>query len=152
MLGVTYKECWYEFSSCIMYMKRCRHNLESAVVRICNLARQRGIAFCWFGVVQNQTQSLRYQPHYWTQLMVEGPKLSKTVKKNWAHAGSFVTRLHKTMLSFEPQKPIGIMFLWSLDEIVDSTKDLVMSFSMMKISFNKPRQSYIYHFKHMRTK
>ena len=32
-------------------------------------------------------------------------------KKKWAHAGSFVTRLHKTMLSFEPPRPIGIMFL-----------------------------------------
>ena len=82
--------------------------------------------------------------------MAEGPKLSKTVKKNWAHAGSFVTRHHKTMLSLEPPKPIRIMFLWSLDKIVDSTKDLVMSLSMMKISFNELRQSYIYHFKHMR--
>ena len=36
---------------------------------------------------------------------------NKKIKKNWAHAGSFVTRLHKTMLCFKPQKPIGIMFL-----------------------------------------
>ena len=26
---------------------------------------------------------------------------NKKIKNNWAHAGSFVTRLHKTMLSFE---------------------------------------------------
>ena len=38
-------------------------------------------------------------------------KYDKKNKKNWAHAGSFVTRLQKTMLSFEPPKPIGIMFL-----------------------------------------
>ena len=80
MLGVSYMECWYVFSSCIMHMKRCRHKLESAVVRICNVSRQRGIAFCWFGLVRNQAQRLHYQPHRWTQLIAEGPKLSNLWK------------------------------------------------------------------------
>ena len=38
-------------------------------------------------------------------------KYDNMIKKNWAHGGSSVTRLHNTMLSFEPPKPIGIMFL-----------------------------------------
>ena len=40
----------------------------------------RGIAFFWFGLARNQTQSLHYQPNCWTQLMAEGPKLSNLRK------------------------------------------------------------------------
>ena len=54
-----------------------------------------------------------------------------------------IIRLRKAMPSFEPLKPIGIMFLWSFGEIVDYTQDLVMRLSMIQNSFIDPRQGYI---------
>ena len=60
----------------------------------------------------------------------------------------FVIRLRKAMPSFEPLKPIGIMFLWSFGEIVDCTQDLVMRLSMIQNSFNDLKK-FTQHIKHM---
>ena len=56
---------------------------------------------------------------------------------------NLVIRLCKAMPSFEPLKPIGVMFLWSSGEIVDCTQDLVMRLSMIQNRFTDPRQGYI---------